>query len=139
MYVTTASAKVHFQLEELFGLPEITDPVNIETFGPYHLSDGARFWTHNPNTKVWSVEYARDDDDIDIAISWLPSIEDVPELTSCMDIVRTMVRPDLPENENIRHEGAKFIYERMMFQWMFFPELKRWEAAPIAVIQREDY
>lgn len=139
MYVKTASAKVHFQLEELFGMPEITDPINIETFGPYYLGEPAIFWTHDPKTKIWSVEYARHEGDNDIAISWLPNIEDVPDFTSTMDVVRTMARPCQPDNEDIRHDGVKFIYDCVMFQWIFFPELRRWEAAPISVIQRENY
>lgn len=131
MYVTTASAKVHAQLEEMCGLPDVTDLDHVEIFGPYNVADERKFWIFDPADKLWDVAGDSEGGDYLMDLAWPSDDETLIEIADCLDTLKTMRPPSLPQRTGIKHENAWFTFNGYRFRWIFFPELKRWEIAPL--------
>lgn len=134
MRIELKSAGLHAHLEEAFGLPTPTDDRMVEIFGLYHTTyndnEGPKFWCFDPLTQTWDVN---EDDRRPRPEGLLDGLnpEDERDLSETLSHLDMMERPPLPRDLTARTESDAFIYSGWIFAWYFFPELRRWELAPV--------
>lgn len=61
--------------------------------------------------------------------SW--TSKDKREVRERVEYLFKLPRPPLPENINEQAMTAPFVYDGWLFAWQYFPEMKRWELAPL--------
>lgn len=130
MYVTTGSAALHLEMVEEFGLPTPTNPEMAEVFGDYHVGNGPRFWKFDPQKQAWDVKSERTlYSTVAPCAGWTK--DERFEIAHALAGLRMMATPPFPENVDQKIWEPPFIHDSCIFAWVFLPELKRWEIAPI--------
>jgi hypothetical protein len=131
MNVELASADLHLRLEEAFGLPTPSDSKYEEIVGAYHLEDGAKYWMFNSGSATWRV--VGEDGSWHrhklVATDW--SENEKTEVAKIMNDLCFMAPPQAPSSPLTSARSAPFAYRGWLFAWFFFPELRRWELAPL--------
>lgn len=127
MFVRIENAALLVRLVEQVGLPEVTARHDDEMFGPYSFEGRPTFLRYRVSEDAWDAladEAVPDDDD-----DRLITDEEVEAVfIRCLERGPT---PPLPSDMGARTEDEQFIFVGARFQWIFFPELKRWELAAL--------
>jgi len=135
MRVNLNSVALDMQLEETFGRPIPTDYDVPEVFGPYHVpfgrNEGPKFWRFDPKDMTWDVI----EDHVETTLPDDEETSDAGQLAA-FRYLDMMERPPLPEDRKVRARSAPFWYEGWLFVWHYFPELRRWELAPVTSAAR---
>lgn len=126
MYVAVENAALLARFTETFGLPDVIGRFEDEMFGPYPFEGRSMFLRFRYEDSEW-VPLANTDgsnDNRDAAIS-----ADDAEKLKCLE---GAPRPPLPTDLTKRRQDEPFVFCGLLLTWIFFPELRRWEVAPLA-------
>lgn len=126
MYVNTADALSFTKLEEAFGIPSTTSGM-IELFGQYCGPDHWCFWAHDPDAKLWKRHEIIDRTPEFAGITR----EEQERFRQVFQELSELAAPPMPRNISVICRGKPFLYTSFMFQWIFIPELGRWEILPL--------
>jgi len=128
MYVSTDHALSFSKLEASFGVPVPTSGM-VEVFGvycgPYHWC----YWSFNPRTQIWArheIGYSRVAPEYDGILD-----EDREPYRKASDWLAELAPPALPDDRTMPQREGAFLYMGFLFQWLFIPELGRWEMLPL--------
>jgi hypothetical protein len=133
MQVDLDSVELHIEMLEAFGLPTPADPQMKEAFGWYHCGtgedEGPKYWFFDPSTTAWSVNKGGSRLTPFPYSAWCDA--DRIEAGEKQSQLSMMAPPQKPADVSVPAQSSPFLYEGWLFAWFFFPELKRWELAPL--------
>lgn len=126
-FVDVTSALLHVRMEDLFGLPEITNDREDEIFGPYAVDGESYFWRYDSGDDAWSVLPCPAH-----AVSMIvpAALDERSGMMEAFLAVRACPPAGVPSDPNIKSLGTPFVFAGWRFCWIFYPELARWELAP---------
>ena len=114
---------------DMFGEPSISTHIHNELIGYYFMGDREYYWYHDVEDNSWEVWHEVENDS---PMSFgLESAEEAKKIEKTIDHLRHLTPPSPPLNLDVRSSSTPFMHEGQLFAWMFFPELRRWELAPL--------
>lgn len=126
MYVNTTNAFGFSRLKDNFGIPQTTSDM-IELFGQYCGNDHWCFWMYDPEAQFWSRHEI---------VCRMPEFEGITReerdaFQKVNEQLAELPAPPLPADRSTVHREKPFLYKGFTFQWLFIPELGRWEILPL--------
>jgi hypothetical protein len=113
-----------------FGLPVATQCRCREIVGWYHYDDETCYWEYSPQTDSWRVIGEGDWFNRNLFdLQWTDA--ERHEVADLMKRLQFMAAPLIPARPEMPAHSEPFVFEGWLFAHYYFPELKRWELAPI--------
>ncbi len=129
MRVQLEAASTMNNLIECFGLPEAADQRYEEWFGYYHFEGDMLFVAFDPLTDTWDIKRNNNEKHQQLAPIW--GKDETSNAAEHMSLLAMTSPPPLPADVSEATRSQPFVNNGWLFQWFYFPELKRWELAPI--------
>ena len=126
--VSTDALELVAAVNEHWGLPTPHDASRREVFGDYGAPSGGGFLRYDPTTAGW--DRLEEDTSIGLfACDW--PIEDQLEVSMLIESLKPYRPSAYPDNRSQKASQPPFLYQGWTFAWVFVPELRRWELAPL--------